>query len=422
MNILQKVMRRIQGEGNRGQIDILYPPATVTNSRVRKNNYTSYDLQVKAIDDKYNCTADYGSTLTRAVIDTRTAFICGSGLSFTAKNEATKEFIEIFLKHNELTGTNLINLVQGGEKEGKQLIILKPNRKEQVYETRQFSYNTNHYTVNTKDDDYTEIVNITYSDDLGNDYTISIDKSVYVKLGGSENNINITPPRIANVLTQIDNYERALYDLRENNHLFGFTTPHIKTQTQNDAKAIQQQLSASKWKIGDAFVGTADFAFVSPTTGASDTLKEEMSLNLKLISGNTGIPVHWLGWTDLMSNRAVAEELLEFVNVSTKKERLIWEMKMKELIIKAMILSVDAGFEGAVYDTDFEVFLPFVSLQQVKALSETWLPLQQSGVISMASFRNMIPNVDPEKEEDLMEQESNNDFNSMKSSNEVVDE
>ncbi|GAG78234.1 unnamed protein product, partial [marine sediment metagenome] len=47
------------------------------------------------------------------------------------------------------------------------------------------------------------------------------DKFVYVKLGGSPDRLNLVPPLIANVLTDIENFSRAKYDMRKNNHLFG---------------------------------------------------------------------------------------------------------------------------------------------------------------------------------------------------------
>ena len=84
------------------------------------------------------------------------------------------------------------------------------------------------------------------------------------------------------------------------------------------------------------------------------------------------------------------------MDLATKKERLIWIEKLKEIIRKAMILAVDSGIEGAVNDPDgFELDLPIVSMEKMKALSETWLVLYQESLISRAEIQNKIPGIDP---------------------------
>lgn len=379
-----------------GQIDILN--TTVVNvlntqKTMRKNNFQTFESQTSAIYQMFNGTADYGSDLMRALIETRVALICGEGINIHAKGKTAK-FIQKFIDDNQLNGYRLLNMVQSGEMEGKQLLVLLPD--EEMIKVRQFSWYVNKYTIKTNKRDNDDIINISYRDDDDKPHTISIDKSVYVKLGGSEDKVNDTFPRIGTVITQIENYDRALYDLRANNHLFSKLTPYWKTETQAEAKAINNAVNGGEWELGKGYAGTGAFSIVGPPLGALESLKGEMSLNLKLISSTAGVPVHWLGWTDLMSNRALADELEQFVDLATKKERLIWIEKLKEVIRKAMILAVDSGIEGAVNDPDgFELDLPIVSMEKMKALSETWLVLYQESLISRSDIQNKIPGIDP---------------------------
>ncbi len=394
---------QVEIQAVRHQVDVLMLPVTASNKRIRKNNYMTYASQVEAIKEKYNANADYGNAMTGTIIDTRTAFICGQGINIVSDDEATGEWVKKFLDDNDLNGTKLISMVQESEMEGKQLIVLKPT-KEQV-EVKLFSWTTNKYTVNTAKDDYEKIKSVTYKTDDGDTHKVEIDRAVYVKVGGSDNCINDTPPRIASVLTQIDNYERALYDLREGNHLFGYPTPCFLTTSDQQSTTIQKAIDKNAWKVGQTYVGTAKMYYPAPPDVYSG-LDKEMSLNIKLISSRTGLPVHWLGWTDLMSNRATATELRDFVVAGTMKERLIWTEKITEMIQKAMTLAKDSSIDGAVYDPDgFTVTLPYITLEQVKALSETWLPLKENNVISMGTYRNMIPGIEPDEEARKIQEE-----------------
>ena len=407
MNIFTKII-----QGFRGTIDILTTPTYLGVKRVRKNNYIDYDSQVKAINDKYNSIADYGCAMVRTIIDTRAAFIAGEGLSLVATNskkgerKKTQEWLDR-VTQKELDDIRVIEMVQEGEKEGKQLVLFKKNNESQEYELRILSYNNQHYTIETDPNDYKKIKRVYYTQG-SKQIDIPLDKAVYVKLGGSESNINKTPPRIANVLTEIDNYDRAKFDLRETNHLWGRITPYFKTQNMTEANQINSAINGkkNKWEVGQAVATSAEFSLIGPPIGAAETLIKEMSVNLKQISTISGMPVHRLGWTDLMSNRATADELKDMIDDATKKERLIWKQKFKEIIQKKMQLEFEAGYEGSINDYEgFEVELPFISEYKLKEILEIWLSLYQSDVISMSTLRNKTPAIDPEQEKKLIESE-----------------
>ena len=149
-------------------------------------------------------------------------------------------------------------------------------------------------------------------------------------------------------------------------------------------------------------------------------LLKDMLASLKAIATTTGVPIHWLSWPELMSNRATAENLLEVVNIATKSSRLIWEESLEDLIWKAMRHSVDAGIESANIMGDFQIKLPLVSLNNLKAIMDVWLPLV-GDVISMATFRNMLPGIDPETEQKLIEAERKKKAENSPFNNGVVD-
>ena len=73
------------------------------------NAYTSYNSQVKATYRKYNARDSFGNQATRTIVDLRTAFIAGEGVSIQADNEATRDWLQRFIKLNQFDGARFIN-------------------------------------------------------------------------------------------------------------------------------------------------------------------------------------------------------------------------------------------------------------------------------------------------------------------------
>ena len=64
-----------------------------------------------------------------------------------------------------------------------------------------------------------------------------------------------------------------------------------------------------------------------------ETLQLEVAMIVKDLSSVSGVPPHWLGYTDLLANRANGEQPVRgHRSVSTHIERLSWEHGLDELI------------------------------------------------------------------------------------------
>lgn len=403
-------------EGSRDILNTSITDSMNIGKVVDKNNYKTYSSQVDAVYKMYNSEVDYGGELLRGIVDTRVIFIAGEGISIIANKKKTQKYIDKFMYLNKLYGSRLITMVQTGEMEGRNLLLLFPSKKEIFYnneiidgyiKVRSFSWWVNKYSIAYNALDTDEIKSIEYKEkkETGMNKNISPDKAVYIRLGGSEDNIEETPGRIHCVLTDIENFSRTKYDLRKNHHLFAKIMPYFKTQTRQEAQAINNDVNGDQWEPGKGYAGTADFSLISPPLGALEAIRGEMLLYLKNVATTTGIPIHWLSYPELMSNRATAENLLEVINAATKKERLLWEEGIKEMIYKSMIMSIDNGLETNEIMGDFVVKLDQASISAIKALQEVWAPLQQLDAISMATLRSKMPGIDPEQEKKLIENE-----------------
>jgi hypothetical protein len=320
------------------------------------------------------------------------------------KKKQVKEFVNKFLKWNKLQGEGLIEIGECGEREGKVLLVLNPVKvkDETIIKVEVFDYYTNKYDIERKNG---EITKITYTKNMKT-IPIPVDRAVFIQLSGLKKDYVKTPPRIANVLTQIENYSRAKYDLRKNNHLFSKTTPFFKTLTQGEAASINNDIASKKWIVGMGYAGSADFSYVSQDTGASTCINEERIMDMKDIATTIGLPIFFMNYPELMSNRAVADTMMESVNQSTKKERLIYQSAMIELIQKAMQLAVDSDVEGAIYEPDmFDVNIPLITLDSLKSLIEIWCVLMDKGVVAKKTVQGKIPGINPIDEEKQIQEE-----------------
>jgi hypothetical protein len=415
-NVVRRAKREIQAL-EEGQRDILIPSVTNTSSNVRSeavdiNNYPTYPNQVGAAYDFYDNKKEYGGDLTKGLVETRVAMIAGEGLSVNSPNEAKAKWIEDFLLVNKLHGSRLMKWITTGELEGKNLILLKPGidavTGDKVIKARSWEWNYYNYTVEVDAFDRDEIKAIKYKEksDFAKEKTVNPKTATYVKLAGADQDVNITSNRLHAILTDIENYSRAKYDLRKNTHLFGRVSPYFNTEDGASAKSINADLQANEWPIGTAYAGPAKFSYVEPTGAGSQSILMDMLTSLRVISMMLGIPIHFLAHPELMSNRATADTLHEVVINSTRKDRLIWDESFKEIIQKALVMAVDAGIaDNSILKGDFQVRLPIISISLLKQIIEIWYPLLQDDVISQFTFSNMLPGINPVEEKELLKKE-----------------
>jgi hypothetical protein len=375
-----RMTRNLQAleEAERDILNIAVTGFNVTTGVADKNNFRTYAEQVSAAYEMYEARGDYGAELFGSVVDMRASFIGGEGISVVTKNKAAEKWTADFLADNKLNGSRLIDIILTGELEGRNLLTLAISGKDTGLErdkgakyiaVEEVLWYAKRYQVTENGQRFEKA---TYKSE-SKDVTVNPGDSAYIVLGKRLwSDHNSTPGRLHKVITDFQNFSRAKYDLRNNTHLFGKVMPNFKTKDAGDAAAVNKLLSEKDgWKIGDAFVGPAEFGLKEPTGAAGKSVESDALLALKLISSASGIPMHWLAWPELMSNRATAENLMEVVNAATARERLVWEEGLRELILKAMIMAAEkTGAGNGIIDPDIKVMLPFTSVALQKQTSE----------------------------------------------------
>lgn len=384
------------------------------------NGYKTYAAQVFETYRKYNSESDWGNYLARAVIDIRSAFISGEGITVSCPNDRTAKWINNFLDLNGLNGSPFVEAVKGGEMSGKSLFTLKAMKDEfgnvSFVKTYRVPFKRgNDYKVQLANEwDPESIIDVVKSSN-GIDVSLGLSNFIYIRLGGDDCEVNQTTTKVGACLTNIENYDRAQKDMRRLNYLLARITPFFKCETAEEAKELKEKMTAQRWQVGDAFIGTADLSYVNVGTQAHQNLTSEMTTEIENISSVTNVPVHWLGHAELLKNRATAETLYDVVKNGTTEERQTWSSKIKEMIIKAMEIYINAGgTEITEVDKEFSVSIPLVDLSQILSIVQAYSLAYNDNVITREDYQAQIPGIDQLKTNKKLEENEKSEFERLK--------
>ncbi|MFA5456862.1 MAG: hypothetical protein WC261_04430 [Synergistaceae bacterium] len=382
------------------------------SSKYRGNEYTSYDSIVTQLDKMYSGTADWGNLIAKNIIDVRAAFTIGQGVRpvyMEGFNEDTAsremEFIKAFLIANNLDNEVPQDWAREAEVEGKFCCKLIPDNGKKQIKVRYLSYTDTKYKVITPEDDYAVYERVEYNI---NSSLERIEKGsfVYKRFGGRTTKVNETTPKAGLCLGMIEGIDKALWDWRKINHLFSAPTPHFECETPEQAEKLNELLKKINWKIGKYIATTGKFSFVESTSQTKESIENEIITRAKMVSGIVGLPVHFLGLPDLMSNRSTSTDLFELINASTSKERTVWIGGYEELFQKVLAMA-NLVFNMSFNPEAIGVEIPFVSEQKMKQIVEIWLPLYTARAIDLDTLLSKIPDVDVETvKENLAEVEA----------------
>jgi len=413
------------------------------------NRYRTYDTAIAEIDRKYNGTADWGIIQTGTIIDLRAAFSIGEGIKVVKKGEEgrpvkeenknkaikkedenrEKKWIEDFLEYNDLDKEVIQEYAIEAEIEGKLAIKLSPEtitaRDNNGKETEQTMINTTFiswtekkYTVTTNPNDYKHYTKLSWKPkDKDKDEALDENEFVYKKFGGRIDRPNEAAPKIMKCLTYVENLDKALRDWREINNIFGGPILYVKCATEDEVKKALDAFDSKNFKLRKLLAGTGELMFVKLDVGGVESIENEIITLAKMISGETGIPVHFLGLPELMSNRATAENLMEMVKAATTKNREIWKGAYEEIIRKAMVMYNEIEKKTPLNPDKFAIEIPMITQEHWNHLEKIYLPAAVAGKITDEAFQEQIPGFDIEKEKKRKEEKDASELERVKEEN-----
>jgi len=388
------------------------------------NDYRDYTAAVAAISDKYNCRANWGCLHTGIVIDLRAAFILGEGVKIIHAVENQKEaerelkWAEDFFSWNDLDAEMAQEMAKEAEIEGK--VAIKMIYKEKEYgadsgakdkpwpgmvSARFIPWTSKKYKITADPSDYSHYTEMSWeASGTSPAGKLSEKEFIYKKFGGRINNPNEAQPKIMRCLTQIDRLDRALRDLREIDHLYAAPTPDFEVEDSKQVEGLLKHLKDINWKIGKMLIHTGHFEMKGVDPGGVANLIQEIELTVKMISGATGIPIHFLGLLDLLKNRATGDNTRELVMAATARERKIWKGVYEELITKSMVMFNDNVYKqqtgGKLDPTKIKVDIPMITQEHWDRIEKVLIPASIAGIISKEHTASQIPGVDMDAEEE----------------------
>jgi hypothetical protein len=249
--------------------------------------------------------------------------------------------------------------------------------------------------------------------------TLNAKEFVYKKFGGRIMNPNEAAPKIMKCLPQIESFDKALWDWRNINHIFAGPVLYAECEDQKEVDAFLVALDDKNFKLKKILAGTAKLGFIKLDVGGIDSIEKEIADLAKVISGTTGVPVHWLGFVDLMSNRATAEDLINMINGATTKERQTWIGAYEEVIKKAMVMWNNTAEKGMGPDKKLDpdkikVDIPIITKMHYDRLEKIFLPAVIAGKISDKAFLTMIPGLDVKAEMEEKEKKEQSELEQTK--------
>ena len=387
---------------------------TIGDQKYKSNRYADYGVAVEAINNKCNGEAEWGVIFTGSVIDTRAILISGAGLEFkvNSKNKKAIEWLQEYKKCNNLAGSYPIECTQSVEKEAKMLITIfydkdyewqtQENMKGMV-KVRLIPWLNNKYEIVSDSADYRKHIKVKFPSNSMDD--LEEKDFVYGKIGGPINDPNTVAMKIWKVLSKIEDLDMTLVDLRIVNYLFGGPVADIEVETQKDANDIARHMKTN-FKRRKFFIHKGKFEYKSPPMSGTETMLREAAVLAKVISGTTGIPVHYLGFVDEMSNRATADTLAEALQASTSYERLVVQNVWSSALSKSIKMYNEEAKKTHLNPSELEVEILQISAEQWIQIEKIWMPAREKNLISLKTYLSKVPGIDVEEELKLMAAEA----------------
>lgn len=365
--------------------------------------YKTYAPQVAAVALAFEGRADWGNQPLRSLVEVRAAFTIANGLEVIADKQAdrvdeTVEWVKDFMQRSGLDNRETVELAQEAEIEGKSAVRLFLDSDGQV-DMRWLSWSTLGYTIQSNPEDYRDYQTLSYKvKDQQDPVVVNPADFVYRPFGGRANAVNLTYPKLGSIIGRCEYLDKALRDWREINHLHASPTPFFDCENAKIAKTLHDILAEKRWNIGKRLtLSGAKFSLVTMPTGGIDSLEREITACAKQISGASGVPVHFLGFPELMSNRSTADNLMQMPFAATVRDRNVWKSFYTELFRKAIKQNNEAhgtSLNPAAVSAD----IPYWSALKLAEIADVWLPLYLGGALTLNTLLEKLPEVDAASE------------------------
>lgn len=214
-------------------------------------------------------------------------------------------------------------------------------------------------------------------------------------------------PTLGNVLHRIDDVGYDLIDWRQSNKLYAHPTPSIQTKDAEEAQDLNSQIASTGWTTGSMMISSGKLEMIVPEN-FFQTIKTAIETNMQFVSGATGLSIGWLGFPDLMSNRAVSDSLGEPLEIVAANDITSWKSFYSQMFDNVIqIRNKNLTGRNKLNTGVVKPLLKPMSDRIWQQLIRLYLPAVESNAISKETFWSLIPGfpITKEKERFTKEQE-----------------
>ncbi len=362
------------------------------------NKYLTKEMQVSETLLKYRGRAAKGNVLLRNILETRSAFTAGRGLSTDWQGEAERDFIKAFFKVNKIKLSYIRQLARERGFEGQVLLVLQPHA-DKIPRVRFLSWFDSRYEVETAADDYTQIQRVLFQDGR----TIQPERIAFMRFNTRMNSMEGTP-LFAGILDKLEDLDDGLILLKTANKASANPTPYFQFALEDDAKEFQTRLTELGWKMGQPLAGSGAATMLQMGYGSYTSLTEQVLTLAKIISGHTSVPPHYFGFAEMVSNRATADDMGSAFVQLAETETEEWQSGLTDLIGRAMALR-NQWTGDKLNHQQGEALIEIISEEEFKRIAAIWLPLWLGGAITTPTFLSKIPTINETEEAQKVEAE-----------------
>jgi hypothetical protein len=402
------------------QIDILSATAITTDDPAG-NQYTDRKTMIDDIYAMYQNQAAWGCQIAQRVINHRKALAMPYGVGIEKSQYAKdndidtkreEEFLRRFLDWNNFNEGREDDLCKFTNIEGQMLVTLKWDKEGDGITglpwVRRKSWRTLQYSVHADSEDPDSIETISWEHpDTKQEVSIKPDSKGEPFAFVAFNDVAFEGmPPVGYVLNECITLHKALSGWRITNKFFAKLTPFFKAEDWDEAKQITSWIKGKGWKLGTGFAGK-DMKLVGPTVAAAEMYYQEIRTSVQIISGATSVPVHYLGFADVIGQgRATATTLTEPMEVMSLNELVKWRGFYERVFNLAIRMrNENLNKEGQLHENLVKPKLLPMTDRTFQRLREFWYPVAKDGLVSRELFLEQIPDIDSDKELQRMEQE-----------------
>ena len=366
------------------------------------NSYTNKTEQTTELVNKYQGASSYGTSLIKRLVNVAAAMQVPNGISLEGDHRTPEyEYLNLFLDASQLNEGVAIQLAKEAQFEGQVLLELLWDMETNMVKIRHILWRVGEYEVRPIGiSNLTGPYEATWSEEGQVVRTLTKDQMAFVAFNTTRDaNDYITGwPTLGGLLTRIEAISHDLVDWRTSNKLYAHPTPVFTCETQDEVNALTSKLEAVGWTVGTAIAFRGEFVLAA-VPNYHRTILDAITTNVKIISGGSGVSIGWLGFTDVMSNRATAESLGEPLEIVASADIATWTSFYEELFDSVInirnknIISSQKLKTGLVKPK-----LKPMSDRQWQKLKDLFMPAAEKNLLTRESFLEQIPNFNIEAE------------------------